>query len=223
MDFKTKQDQVAEILRERIISGAYRRGEKLRQLEIAEELGVSATPVREALRILEAEGYIISLSHRGVLVPPFSVEKSQELFELRLLLEGQLTRLALMSIKKENIEELNNLNEEYNKYVDSGDRLSLRAANYRFHFRLYALANRPQTIQFVRVLWAKYPFHYLDRISERVNRVANEHWKFIQCLERNDHEGCIKAMTDHIRNGWDEFSKQKVESIASQVKNSEIN
>lgn len=223
MDFKTKQDQVAEILRERIISGAYRRGEKLRQLEIAEELGVSATPVREALRILEAEGYIISLSHRGVLVPPFSVEKSQELFELRLLLEGQLTRLALMGIKKKNIEELHNLNEEYNKSVDSGDRFSLRAANYRFHFRLYELANRPQTIQFVRVLWAKYPFHYLDRISERVNRVANEHCKFIQCLERNDHEGCVEAMTDHIQNGWDEFSSQQVGSISSQASDSEIN
>ena len=69
MAFQTKQDHVAEILRERIIAGIYARGDKLKQADIAAELGVSITPVREALQMLEAEGYVQGLAHKGVLVP----------------------------------------------------------------------------------------------------------------------------------------------------------
>jgi DNA-binding GntR family transcriptional regulator len=98
LTFKTKQDQVADILRERVISGVYARGTKLRQSEIAEELGVSITPVREALHILEAEGYISGLSHRGLLVPEFVPAATQEIFDLRIMLERELTAFAVPNV-----------------------------------------------------------------------------------------------------------------------------
>ena len=71
MDYRTKEEQVADYLRERIISGVYPRGSRLKQAEIAEELHLSITPVREALKLLVAEGYVSGDSYRGARVVPF--------------------------------------------------------------------------------------------------------------------------------------------------------
>jgi DNA-binding GntR family transcriptional regulator len=95
MAFKTKQDQVADILRARIISEVYPRGTKLKQSDIAKELGVSITPVREALHMLGAEGYVEAISHKGLIVPLVQPETARETLELRLMLERDLTARAL--------------------------------------------------------------------------------------------------------------------------------
>src|SRR6478609_11465686 len=86
MDYRTKEEQVADYLRERIISGVYARGSRLKQAEIAEELKLSITPVREALKLLEAEGYISGDSYRGARVVPFDASASGEILNLRLML-----------------------------------------------------------------------------------------------------------------------------------------
>jgi DNA-binding GntR family transcriptional regulator len=70
----TVEHQIAEVLREKIIVGVIARGQKLKQAEIARLLGVSITPVREALRLLEAQGYVTVKAHRGAVVSPFMVE-----------------------------------------------------------------------------------------------------------------------------------------------------
>ncbi|MEF2558932.1 GntR family transcriptional regulator [Aurantimonas sp. C2-5-R2] len=215
MAFRTKQDHVAEVLRERIISGVYERGEKLRQGDIAEELEVSLTPVREAMKILEAEGYIISMSHRGVLVPPFYVEQAEELFELRMLLERRLTENAFNRMTSERLAELEAIQAEYATATSSMDRNQLRSANYRFHFRMYEWANEPQTLAFVRVLWAKYPFHYLDAIKSRTTRAVREHQAFLIQAQAGNVEGALEAMEEHIRAGWKEFSQQQIVNVAS--------
>ena len=78
--FRTKEGQVAEFLRERIISGYFARGQKLKQAEIAQMLDLSITPVREALKLLEAQGYVVGSSHRGAVVAPFQVSEAEELY-----------------------------------------------------------------------------------------------------------------------------------------------
>ena len=80
---ETVEHQIAEILREKIIVGVIARGQKLKQAEIARLLGVSITPVREALRLLEAQGYVAVRAHRGAIVAPLVVEGAEELYELR--------------------------------------------------------------------------------------------------------------------------------------------
>src|SRR5689334_2318377 len=98
MSFATKQDRVAEIIRERIIIGIYDRGTKLKQADLAEELGVSITPVREALLALEAEGYVRGLPHKGLLVPELVPERLGEIFDLRVTLERDLTAAAVANM-----------------------------------------------------------------------------------------------------------------------------
>jgi DNA-binding GntR family transcriptional regulator len=203
--FATKQDWVAEIIRERIIVGAYRRGEQLKQADLAEELGVSITPVREALLMLEAEGYVRGLPHKGLLVPKLVPEMVQEIYELRLLLEGDLTARALERMTPSGLAELKELHRTLLSALESDDLLRVRTANYRFHFCLYEMAERPQTLHFVRVLWAKYPFTAQDAKRSRPSRMRQEHELFLKRTEQGRRAEAAQAMLRHIENGWDEL------------------
>jgi DNA-binding GntR family transcriptional regulator len=205
MAFRTKQDQVAEILRERIIAGIYRRGEKLKQADIAKELGVSITPVREALQMLDAEGYVLGHAHKGVLVPEFQPAQALEIYELRLKLERDLTAHALQHMTPATLAELRAIQDQVAGANRSRDLSGIRTANYRFHFTLYEAAGRPQTLHFVRVLWAKYPFTDQDQKFSRTERMQAEHEIFLKKVEAGDQTGAVEAMVDHIQNGWREF------------------
>src|SRR5262249_20086282 len=157
-------EQVADFLRERIISGVYPRGSRLKQADIAEQLHLSITPVREALKLLEAEGYVTGDSYRGVRVVPFDPAASGEILQLRLLLEAQLVRGAVEKVTAKDIAELRTLENEFERAFDHGDRAAARGINYRFHRRLYDIAGMPHTLHFVQILWARYPFDLINAV-----------------------------------------------------------
>ncbi|SHH20816.1 DNA-binding transcriptional regulator, GntR family [Pollutimonas bauzanensis] len=207
MIFLTKLDQVAERLRERIISGEYGRGDKLKQADIAAELGVSITPVREALKVLEMEGFVASVPHKGLSVPDIDPENAREIFELRVLLERDLVERAVARITKAQIEELREMHRQLSKLVKEREVYPVRVANVRFHFYLYEIADRPQTLQFVRVLWAKYPFNFHDDQAVRFKHLQQEHGEIIRKLEAGDKKAAVAAMIDHIETGWVRVSK----------------
>jgi DNA-binding GntR family transcriptional regulator len=140
MDYRTKEEQVADYLRERIISGIIPRGSRLKQAEIAEQLRLSITPVREALKLLEAQGYVSGDSYRGARVIPFDAASSAEVLSLRLLLENQLVRGTAQKITSGQIEELHALANEFESAFDKGDRAAARWVNYRFHRQMYEIA-----------------------------------------------------------------------------------
>jgi DNA-binding GntR family transcriptional regulator len=201
----TKEQQVAEFLREAILSGQLVRGQKLKQDEIAKSLNISATPVREALKILETQGYVVGYSHRGMVVAPFDITKSEELFELRVQVEVRLARLAATQISEQDLEILTKLEQEIVAAAESGVQERMRRTNYRFHFQLYALAERPQTLEFVRVLWAKYPWDLVGVIPGRYERADAEHKAILSALRVGDATGTARALRGHIESNWREF------------------
>lgn len=202
MDYRTKEEQVADFLRERIISGVYPRGSRLKQAEIAEQLQLSITPVREALKILEAEGYVSGGSYRGARVVPFDVSASNEILQLRLLLESQLVRSAVENIAHEDISELRALADEFAQAFQRGDRATARGINYRFHRRLYDIAQMPQTLHFVQILWARYPFDLINSVSGRGNEAVDEHEEILNAFAAGDASAAMLAMRKHIESGW---------------------
>jgi DNA-binding GntR family transcriptional regulator len=206
VSFATKQESVAEIIRERIIVGIYDRGTKLKQADLAEELGVSITPVREALLALEAEGYVRGLPHKGLMVPEIMPDRLGELFDLRIALERDLTAAALDRMEPAGLRTLLSLQGELEAALEAGDLVKVRIGNYRFHFYLYDLAQRPQTLHFVRVLWAKYPFTLQDVKQDRPRRMRSEHDLFLERVRQGDKDGAVAAMVQHIRNGWREIT-----------------
>jgi len=202
MEYRTKEEQVADYLRERIISGVFPRGSRLKQADIAEQLGLSITPVREALKLLEAEGYISGDSYRGARVVPFDASASAEILSLRLLLESQLVKAAAEKVVSKDLEDLRVLADEFEEAFSSGDRAVARGVNYRFHRRLYDVAQLPQTLHFVQILWARYPFDIINALENRGGEAVKEHDEILQTLASGDVTAAIFSMRKHIESGW---------------------
>lgn len=202
MDYRTKEEQVADFLRERIISGVYPRGSRLKQAEIAEQLQLSITPVREALKILEAEGYVSGGSYRGARVVPFDPTASSEILQLRLMLESHLVRAAIEKITTADFKALRELADEFEEAFERGDRAHARGVNYRFHRKLYDIAEQPQALHFVQILWARYPFDLINSAEGRGADAVQEHEEILQAFAAGDASAAIMAMRKHIESGW---------------------
>ena len=202
IDLRTKEEQVADFLREGIISGMFPRGSRLKQAAIAERLQISITPVREALKLLEAEGYVTGDSYRGVRVAPFDASASEEVLELRLLLESRLLRGTIEKIAAQDIVELRALADEFEQAFKVGDRAAARGVNYRLHRRLYSIAAMPQTLHFVQILWARYPFDLINAVEGRGQDAVKEHDEILRALLDGDASAAMLAMRKHIESGW---------------------
>jgi DNA-binding GntR family transcriptional regulator len=199
---QTKEQQVAEYLREGILAGEFARGQKLKQAEIAKRLDISITPVREAMKLLEAEGYIHVSAHRGAAVAPFQIERVDELYQLRLAMEAKLTLAATKLLTNRDIDELTAIDAALHEAASYKELESPRRGyNYRFHFRLYECADLPQTLHFVRVVWAKYPFDMLGALPNRAEQVASEHDAIMQGLRKRDPRATMRAMQRHLESG----------------------
>lgn len=146
LDKTTISIQVAQELRRRILAGHYPQGIKLQQEQIAAELGVSRSPVREALGQLEAEGLVVLTPQKGAQVSPISRDEIAELFELRLLVEPHLIGLAIPEMTEA---DLNKATAIISEMAD----ISLDGwgdANWRLHETLYAPAGRPGMLKLLR-------------------------------------------------------------------------
>jgi len=208
MEFKTKEEYVAEYLREGILAGRFPRGARLKQADIAAELDLSITPVREALRILEAEGYVLSETHRGVIVAPFDATATREINDLRVLLESRLVLAAMERMSAQDYAALAKLQREFDEAEIRADRDAVRALNYCFHSQLYATARQPQTLHFVQVLWAKYPFDLINLIKGRTGRAAAEHRQLLKTMKAGDRKAVMSSLREHIEAGWHELQTQ---------------
>jgi DNA-binding GntR family transcriptional regulator len=202
MQFRTKEEQVADYLREGIVAGRFPRGARLKQQEIATLLNTSITPVREALKLLEAEGYVSGDSYRGAIVAPFDIDASTETLNLRILLETQLVRGAVERATPADIAGLKVLADEFATAFAAGDNETARAANYRFHHQMFEIAAMPQTLRFVQILWARYPFDLINRLKGRVSRAASEHEDLLQAFIATDVAAAMLATRQHIEAGW---------------------
>lgn len=217
MQFRTKEEQVADFLREGIISGRYPRGARLKQQEIATMLNTSITPVREALKLLAAEGYVLGDSYRGATVAPFDIQASSEVLSLRILLETQLVRGAVEQVTAADIAELKVLAGEFASAFEAGDNETARAANYRFHHRMFEIARMPQTLHFVQILWARYPFDLINQLKGRVSRAADEHDEMLAALIAGDSAAAMLATRQHIEAGFRELRDSVAQGAAQEI------
>jgi DNA-binding GntR family transcriptional regulator len=215
MSFKTKEEYVAEFLREGILAGRFPRGTRLKQAEVAQQLDISITPVREAFRILEAEGYVLNIAHRGVVVAPFDASATREIIELRVVLESRLVLAAMGRMTPAEHTALEQLEHNFEDAILKSDRPTVRAMNYRFHSYLYSLAQQPQTLHFVQILWAKYPFDLINMIGGRVDRAAREHVELLNAVSARDETTVLMAVRKHIETGWRELQQNLEQTSAA--------
>jgi len=136
--YRTATQHVAECLREGIATGALAEGDALVQDEIALALGVSRTPIREALRMLEAEGWVHLSPHRGAVVATLSADEIRQIFEIRFALEALALRQSVPKLDASAFEEARKILDALDSESDIGRWVELHR---KFHMRLYSAAS----------------------------------------------------------------------------------
>jgi DNA-binding GntR family transcriptional regulator len=187
-------------LRERILRGDYPEGEPLRQDAIADELGVSRIPVREALRQLEAEGLVTFSPHRGAVVSSLSLEEIDELFELRADIECDLLRRAIPKMTDEQIDRATDVLDEFQDALGAGEATRWGPLNWHFHAALYAPANRNFTMGVLQKLHQHSDRYFRMQVllAHGGVRANDEHRAIIAAVARQDVKGATQLMQSHI-------------------------
>lgn len=199
--FKTKKDLVVEIIREAILSGELEPGRRLLQDELAQRLDISPTPVREALRELEAEGVLDHSPHKGVRVAEVKLEDAREIYLIRGVLEALATREAVPRLQDTEIQRLRELQAQMEAYIEQGELKELRKPNYEFHMLVYQAAGLPELYRLIRTYWTKFPWDTLHVLPDRASVSAKEHREIIRAIEARDAELAARRMQEHIERG----------------------
>jgi DNA-binding GntR family transcriptional regulator len=203
----TKLDLVEQLLIREIASGEIAPGEPLRQLELADRLGMSATPVREALRRLEAQGLVVRHPHRGVRVAEVEPGEMSELYIIRAALEGLAVEHAVPHLTAKDIKALEQIHERLEVGRAKGALKSLRKLNYDFHTRLYRHSELPRLIRIIDSLWPLFPWDSIWAIPGRAASSAVEHREILDALKKGDAVAAGSAMRRHIESGSEELIK----------------
>lgn len=195
----TAQEAVLTELRRLLVTGDLAPGTPIRQEALAERLGVSRVPVREALKVLEGEGHVSYSAHRGYVVAELSIDDLVEVYRLRELLEAEAIRVAVPRLTLLNLEEIEQAARDVESAGADGDLAEVTAANRNFHFLLFDAAGLPRLSRTLRQLWDAtdvYRSVYFAAADNR-QRVVDEHEHLCAALRAGDAEAAIEAQAIH--------------------------
>ncbi|WP_433348862.1 GntR family transcriptional regulator [Microtetraspora malaysiensis] len=196
---QTTQQYVLEQLRRAILTGQLAPGSAIRQDALAEQLGVSRVPIREALKILEGEGQVIYRPRRGYMVAELALEDFLEVYRIRQILEEEAVRSAIERITDEDIQRLQDAHADVVAAGQAGEIIAMAAANRRFHFTLIDAAGMPRLRRFLSILWDASDVYRSLYYSEESNRdrVEREHQGIIDAVRARDTEDLIRRLGEH--------------------------
>lgn len=195
----TTQEVVLNTLREAIASGEFPPGARLHQDDLANQMGVSRVPVREALGVLMADGQLDYLPFKGYRVSRLSESEVEEINLMRDLLEGEAIRKAIPKVDDELIHELENLNESMRRANIQNNVPLFISLNYEFHFVIFGLAGLPRLRKHIDALWKSAdPYRRAVFSSEKArSHMLAEHESLIEACAAGDVDGAVAVMNDH--------------------------
>jgi DNA-binding GntR family transcriptional regulator len=193
-------DEVASYVRELIMSGHLRSGEFIRQERIAEELELSATPVREGLLSLKGEGFVELKPRRGFVVAPLSASDVRDLFTAQALLAGELVSRATARMTPDDLRELNKVHRELRKAAAAGDGDAVERLNHDFHRRINLLADAPRLAWMLSISTKFAPRRFFATIPGWSKASAQDHAAILKAITDRDAEQARAAMMRHMEN-----------------------
>jgi len=204
--FKTVSlaDQVFQKLEEDIVSGTYPRGEILTELKLVEELGVSRTPIREALRRLEQER-LIQETGKGSEVLGITLEDLVDIMDIRLCIEGLAAYYASKNLTPESLETFRQISQLQDFYYSQGNIEALRQMDDQFHNAIYELCGRPVLRDTLQPLHRKAQ-RYRKKSIEDEKRLAcsiAEHKAIFEAIAAGKADIAVQVTTRHIENARD--------------------
>ncbi len=198
----TIAQHAVEGLRRALTSGELAPGDQVRQEEIAAALGVSLSPVREALAVLEQEGQVTYRPRRGYFVTELDMDDLREIYELRALLEERAARRALPLLEEDALERVAIAARDCARAVDEGDVAAELEANRRFHFGLLESPDQSHTLRVIRLLWDStetYRAMYYNAPEARQEAIT-AHDRIIAAIRAGDADRLVAELDRHRNN-----------------------
>ena len=196
------RDVVFNTLRQAILRGELKPGERLMEIQLANKLGVSRTPIREAIRKLELEGLVLMIPRKGAEVAEITEKNMRDVLEVRKALEELAVQLACDKITKEEIEEMKKAAEEFKMILKSKDITEIAEADVRFHDIIYMATDNQKLIHLLNKLreqMYRYRVEYLKK-KECYPQLLREHQAIIEAIEKSNKETASEIMGQHIEN-----------------------
>lgn len=201
-------DQVFERLEHEILSGVYQRGETLTELRLCTDLGVSRTPVREALRRLEQE-HIIEISGKGIVVLGVTEQDLHDIYDIRREIEGDAAAKTAERITDEELEELRGVIELQEFYVSKKDAEHIRRLDSQFHQLIYRFTGSAVYYDTLMPLHKKVQKHRKKSVENNSRAVSSleEHRKIFDAVAARDPKNARRAMIAHVENARNHIIK----------------
>ena len=203
---KTLKDEIFEVLHKRIIAGKYAPGEWLRQEEIASQLGVSQTPVREALDLLVSAGLAERVPYTGVRVTQLSTDEIIDSYGMRLMLEPAATRWAATLIQKDQVNELYRILVEMKNHSSLNDMSTQRQLSREFHLSIVSASRNALMVRLYQVVANAFPdwmlyevmFRRPELLEQSLAREYQQHKAIVDALTARKPDQAEQKAMDHI-------------------------
>ncbi len=200
--FDSLTDNIAGIIRTRILKGEYKIGEKIKETHVAEELRVSRTPIRKAFKELEEEGLIEYVPNKGCFARGFTRRDIEDVYAVRKVLEELTVEWAVKRITDEEVAKMAAKCEEMQGYVDQADSARVLASNKEFHEIIYNATGSRFMSQVLRsykeyIEQTTRPIFYEPKFLQQI---VDEHRQIVDAFEKRDTESAVAAMSRHMTN-----------------------
>ena len=204
-EFLPLRDVVFNTLRQAILRGELKPGERLMEIQLAKKLGVSRTPIREAIRKLELEGLVLMIPRKGAEVAEITEKNMLDVLEVRRALEELAVKLACERITEEEIQELKDAADAFQKILSEKDITKIAEADEAFHDVIFKSTGNDRLIQLLNSLreqMYRYRLEYLKR-EEYHPQLLEEHQQIIDRITRKDQSEAAELIDRHIGNQVD--------------------
>lgn len=201
-EFLPLRDVVFNTLRQAILTGELKPGERLMEIHLAERLGVSRTPIREAIRKLELEGLVTMIPRRGAEVAQITEKSMNDVLEVRRAVDALCVELACERITQEELDKLKTACDLFEKAVGTGDVKQIAQADVNLHDIIVQATGNQRLVQLVNTLseqMYRYRFEYIKDFSQH-ERLVEEHRIIYESLVNKDQETACNAAKEHIDN-----------------------
>jgi DNA-binding GntR family transcriptional regulator len=194
----TKLERAARVLRGAILRGDLRPGQKLKQQELAERLEMSATPVREVLRVLVAEGLLEYVPYKGVFVAEISLVENEQIVPIRTALERLAVEMSVPRLSEREIAAIEALDARIVDAWHEMDLVEVRRFNYEFHSAIYGASGSPILCAMIEKVWPHFATNLLWMIPGRAEVSAAQHKAIVEAIRNRDATRAGVLMAEHI-------------------------
>lgn len=196
------RDVVFKTLRQAILTGELKPGERLMEIHLANRLGVSRTPIREAIRMLELEGLVTMIPRKGAEVSRISKQDITDVLEVRASLDALAVRLCCERITEEELAELEKASKAFGEAINSGDLTAVARADVDYHDIIVSASKNKRLKQMVLNLAERVYRYRLEYIKDKTSHenLIKEHCEILDFIRRKDAENAEKAIISHVKN-----------------------